>query len=151
MTMIFVNLPVRDLAAAQAFWLGLGYRTDPRMSDEHATNVVIDDNIWLMLLERARFADFVTGEVADPRQATGVLIALSADSREAVDALVDKALATGASEWLPAQDHGFMYGRSFSDPEGHVVEVLWMDVSALPDAAGGTGSGADPALADATA
>ena len=132
MTMIFVNLPVRDVSAAQAFWNGLGYATDPRFHDDRATNIIIDENIWLMLLDRSRFAEFVTGEVADPRQATGVLVALSADSRGAVDALVDKALATGASPWLPTQDHGFMYGRSFQDPEGHVVEVMWMDVAAVP-------------------
>jgi uncharacterized protein len=132
MTMIFVNLPVRDLAAARTFWNGLGYATKPEFSDERATNIVIDENIWLMLLDRSRFAEFTTGPVADPREATGVLVALSADSREDVDALVDKALATGASAWLPTQDQGFMYGRSFQDPEGHVVEVMWMDVSAVP-------------------
>ncbi len=132
MTMIFVNLPVRDLASAKAFWNGLGYRTEPAFTDERATNIVIDDNIWLMLLERSRFAEFTTGAVADPRESTGVLVALSADSRAAVDTLVDRALATGASPWLPTQDDGFMYGRSFQDPEGHVVEVMWMDVSAVP-------------------
>ena len=151
MTMIFVNLPVRDLGAAKAFWNGLGYATKPEFTDEHATNIVIDENIWLMLLERPRFAEFTKGDVADPRAATGVLVALSADSREAVDRLVDKALASGASDWLPTQDHGFMYGRSFQDPEGHVFEVMWMDVSAVPNEAVPNEAAQDEALTGASA
>ena len=140
MTMIFVNLPVRDVQAAQAFWNGLGYETNPQFTDERTTNVKIDENIWLMLLEHSRFADFTRGPVADPREATGVLVALSADSREAVDDLVDRALAAGAGDWLPAQDAGPMYGRSFQDPDGHVIEVVWMDVAAATDAGALTGA-----------
>ena len=146
MTMLFVNLPVRDVRAAAAFWAELGFATNPQFCDENTTNVVIDDNIVVMLLARPRFQDFVSGPVADPSAATGVLHCLSADSREAVDTLVDKALAAGAKDWMPAQDAGFMYGRSFADPEGHVWEVMWMDVAA---ATGAQAPAADQQLADA--
>ena len=139
MTMVFINLPVRDVQASAAFWSALGYATNPQFTDERTTNVLLSESIVLMLLERSRFQDFVTGEIADPREATGVLHALSASSRADVDTLVDAALAAGGSAWLPPQDHGFMYGRSFADPEGHVFEVLWMDPAAVapasPDAA----------------
>jgi hypothetical protein len=133
--MIFVNLPVRDVAAARAFWNALGYPTNEQFCDAHTANAALADNIVLMLLDHERFADFVTGPIADPKAATGVLNALSADSREAVDALADKAVAAGASTWLPPQDHGFMYGRSFQDPDGHVWEVLWMDPAAVAGSA----------------
>ena len=136
MTMLFVNLPVRDVRAAAAFWAELGFTCNAQFCDESTTNVVIDDNIVVMLLDRARFQDFVTGPVADPAAGTAVLHALSADSREDVDSLVDRALAAGASDWKPAQDHGFMYGRSFADPEGHVWEVMWMDPAVAAGQAG---------------
>jgi predicted lactoylglutathione lyase len=84
-----------------------------------------------MLLTRDRFADFVTGEVGDPSQATTVLNCLSADSREDVDAMVSTAIAAGGKPWQPAQDHGFMYGSSFTDPDGNVWEVMWMDPAAV--------------------
>lgn len=131
MRMIFVNLPVQDATTTRAFWTSLGFTVDERFSDERTVSVVVSDAIVLMLLERSRFADFVTGPVADPRQGTGALHALSADSREEVDELVDRALAAGAGAWLPAMDHGIMYGRSFQDPDGHVWEVVWMDVEAM--------------------
>ena len=131
MRMIFVNLPVQDVTASRAFWTALGFEADERFSDERTVAVPLADAIVVMLLERSRFADFVTGPVADPRQGTGALHALSADSREEVDALADRALAAGAGTWLPPQDHGIMYGRSFQDPDGHVWEVIWMDVEAM--------------------
>ena len=127
MRMIFVNLPVSDLAAARAFYGGLGFPFNEQFSDERTASVVIDENIVVMLLTRDRFADFVTGEVGDPAAVTTQLVALSAGSREEVDQLVERALAHGGKPWLPAQDHGFMYGASFTDPDGHVWEVVWMD------------------------
>ena len=147
MTMLFVNLPVRDVQASAAFWAGLGFGTNPQLCDERTTNVVIDDNIVVMLLERSRFQDFVTGEIADPAAGTSALYCLSADSRDAVDSLADRALAAGASAWKPAQDMGFMYGRSFADLDGHVWEVMWMGVAA---AASAHEAGADGQLADAS-
>jgi len=144
MTSIFVNLPVRDVRAAAAFWGALGFGTNPQFCDERTTNVVIDDNIVVMLLERSRFEDFLAGPIAQPGTGTSALYCLSADSREAVDELTDKALAAGASSWLPTQDSSFMYGRSFADPDGHVWEVMWMDVAAAQAAS------ADQQLTDAT-
>ena len=143
-TMIFVNLPVRDAAASRAFWNGLGYATDERFTDERTTNAQISDTIFLMLLERSRFEEFLAGPIGDPTAATSALLCLSADSREAVDALVDRALAGGATDWRPAQDMGAMYGRSFRDPDGHVWEVMWMDVAAF------TGQAPDQELAGAS-
>ena len=125
--MLFVNLPVRDVRAIAAFWAELGFSSDPRFTDERTTNVVLEDAVVVMLLERSRFQEVVTGAVADPAAGTSALYALSVDSRAAVDTLADKALLTGASPWMPAQDHGFMYGRSFLDPDGHVWETVWMD------------------------
>lgn len=136
MTMIFVNLPVRDIGAADAFWGALGYGRNEQFTSETTTNVVISDTIVLMLHERSRFQDFVKGPVADPTAGTSALYCLSADSRQAVDELTTRALSSGATPWLPAQDHGFMYGTSFQDPDGHVWEVMWMDVAAAPDAGG---------------
>jgi len=132
--MLFVNLPVRDVRAIAAFWAELGFASDPRFTDERTTNVVLEDAVVVMLLERSRFQEVVTGTVADPAAGTSALYALSVDSRDAVDALADKALLAGASPWMPAQDHGFMYGRSFADPEGHVWEVLWVDAAAAAGA-----------------
>ena len=146
--MLFVNLPVRDVRTAAAFWAELGFSANPQFRDEHTSNVVIDDNIVVMLLERSRFQDFVTGPIADPAVGTGALYGLSAESRAAVDELADKALAAGAAPWKPAQDHGFMYGRSFADLDGHVWEVMWMDVEAAAEA---HQAGADQQLSDATA
>lgn len=121
------------------------FTSDPRFQDERTSNVVVDDNIVVMLLEHSR-QDFVTGSVADPRSGTAALYCLSADSRADVDALADRAFAAGASAWQPAQDHGFMYGRSFADLDGHVWEIMWMDVAAATSA---FEAGADQQLADA--
>lgn len=132
--MIFVNLPVSDLERSKAFFTALGFTFDARFSDESAAALVIEEgSIHSMLLTRERFASFLPDgvEVADPTQATGALLALSAESRADVDALVDKALAAGGSPWKDAQDYGAMYGRSFRDPDGHVWEVMWMDVEAF--------------------
>ncbi len=131
MRMIFVNLPVRDVATSRGFFGKLGFGFNEQFSDEHTACLVIEDNICAMLMDHTRFADFVNGEIADATKTTEVLIALSSDSREAVDQLVDTALASGGGDWKPAQDHGFMYGRSFTDPDGHVWETVWMDPAAV--------------------
>ncbi|TBW39812.1 glyoxalase [Siculibacillus lacustris] len=125
--MIFVNLPVRDLAAAKAFFEQLGYRIDPRFTDDKAACVVISDAIYAMLLTEPFFAQFLTKPQVDGRQATEVLLCLSAPSREEVDRLVAAAVAAGGREPRPAMDHGFMYGRTFEDLDGHVWEIMWMD------------------------
>jgi predicted lactoylglutathione lyase len=129
MRMIFVNLPVTDLDRAKAFYEALGFRNNAQFTDENGAAMVIEENIVVMLLTRQRFADFVAGRVGDPAEATSVLNALSAGSKAEVDELLARALAAGGKPWLPAQDHGFMYGVSFTDPDGNVWETLWMDPS----------------------
>ncbi|RBY90371.1 glyoxalase [Blastococcus sp. TBT05-19] len=131
MRAIFVNLPVTDLARTDAFYAALGFRRNDQFSDDKAVSYVIEENIVVMLLTRERFADFVAGEVGDPAQATSALLAVSADSREDVDRMVAVAIEAGGKPWMPAQDHGFMYGSSFADPDGNVWEVMWMDPSAV--------------------
>jgi predicted lactoylglutathione lyase len=128
--MIFVNLPVADLAATKAFYTGLGFRLNPQFSDEQTACVVISDTIVVMALQRERFADFVTGAVGDPAAGTTVINCLSAESPAEVDELVRRALAHGGRPWLDKMQEGPMYGHSFADPDGHVWEVLHMDQSA---------------------
>ena len=131
MRMIFINLPVADLARAKAFYGGLGFAFNEQFSDERTTSVVISEQIVAMLLTRDRFADFVTGPIGDPAAATTQLTCISAGSREEADDMLARALASGGKPWQPAQDHGFMYGTSFTDPDGHVWETMWMDPSAV--------------------
>lgn len=129
--MIFVNLPVSDLAVATAFYTGLGFSVNEMFSDDSVTSIVISDAIVVMLLKKERFADFVTGEVGDPQQSTSALYCLSATSPQEVDDLVHKALANGGKPWKELMQEGPMYGHSFADPDGHVWEVLHMDMSQL--------------------
>ncbi len=131
--MIFVNLAVSDLDRAKAFYAGLGFSFNEQFSDERTASVVVADNIVVMLLTRDRFADFVPAgtEIGDPAKTTTALNALSAESRQEADDLLARALASGGRPWQPPQDHGFMYGVSFTDPDGHVWEVVWMDPAAV--------------------
>ena len=127
MRTIFVNLPVTDLEQAKAFYSALGFTNNPQFTDETAAAMLVEENIVVMLLTRPKFEDFAAGPVGDPAQATSVINAISAGSREEVDDLLARALAAGGKPWLPAQDHGFMYGTSFTDPDGNVWEAMWMD------------------------
>lgn len=125
---IFVNLPVRDLTRAKVFWSGLGYVFDPQFTDENAACLVISDSIYVMLLTTEFFANFAPGKaIVDASRAVEAIFALSAETRGEVDALVDGALAAGATEPREPMDHGFMYQRSFDDLEGHQWEVVWME------------------------
>ncbi|MFJ4864123.1 VOC family protein [Streptomyces sp. NPDC088748] len=128
-TMIFVNLPVKDLEASKAFWSKLGYSFNAQFTDENCASMVISDTIVAMLLAEDRYKDFTHKEIADATKTSEVLLCLSAESRTAVDELVDGALAAGATEPRPAQDHGVMYGRAFDDLDGHTWEIMWMDPS----------------------
>ena len=127
MRMIFVNLPVTDLDRAKAFYAGLGFVNNPQFTDETAAAMVIEENIVVMLLTREKFAGFLAGPIGDPAQATSVLNAISAADRAECDDLLSRALAAGGKPWQPAQDHGVMYGVSFTDPDGNVWEAMWMD------------------------
>ena len=132
MRMIFPNLPVADVTAARSFWSELGFGFDEVFSDDRTACLVVEENICVMLMERSRFADFVTGPVADPHAATSVLLCLSCASRDEVDDLLGRALHAGAKPWKPVVDDGPMHGASFQDPDGHVWELVHMDLSALP-------------------
>ncbi|MFE7458094.1 VOC family protein [Streptomyces sp. NPDC057554] len=128
--MIFVNLPVKDLEVSKDFFEKLGYSINPQFTDDKAACVVISDTIFAMLLTEPRFKDFTKKDIADASGTTEVILALSADSREKVDELADAALAAGGSPANEPQDLGFMYGRSFQDPDHHIWEVIWMDPAA---------------------
>jgi uncharacterized protein len=129
--MLFLNLPVSDLPASREFFGGLGFSFDERFCDDQAACMVVSDQAFVMLLQRDRFADFVTKPVADAKEATALTVAVSADDREAVDAFADDALAAGATPCKDPQDYGFMYQRSFHDLDGHLWEVMWMDAVAV--------------------
>lgn len=129
--MIFVNLPVNDLDASKKFFTELGYTINPQFSDENAASVVISDTIVAMLLKKPFYSTFTKKEIADSAQTSEVLICLSAESREKVDELVEKAVAGGGTVSDQVQDHGFMYGRAFDDLDGHTWEIMWMDPAAV--------------------
>ena len=128
---IFVNLPVKDLTASVDFFTALGFTFDPAFTDEQATCMVVSDEAFVMLLVEPRFKDFATKDISDASSSTEVIIAVSASSREEVDHLADTALAAGGSPAKDPMDMGFMYGRSFSDLDGHSWEVMWMDPQAV--------------------
>ncbi|WP_166020973.1 VOC family protein [Streptomyces chilikensis] len=129
--MIFVNLPVRDIDASKKFFGELGYEINPQFSDETTASVVVSENIIVMLLSHEKYAQFTDKEIADATRTSEVLVALSAESREKVDELVDRALSLGATEPRDKQDLGFMYGRAFEDLDGHTFEIVWMDPAAV--------------------
>lgn len=131
MRMIFVNLPVKDVEASKQFFTALGFSFNPMFSDETTACLVIEENICAMLMAEERFATFINGEIADPAT-TEVLTCLSCDSREQVDETLSKALAAGGGEWKPVMDEGPMYGGSFRDLDGHVWELVYMDMSQVP-------------------
>jgi uncharacterized protein len=129
--MIFVNLPVSDLERATAFYEAVGAVKNPQFSDHTASGMIISETIHVMLLTHEKFSQFTTKTIADARTSTEVLNCLSADSREEVDGMVAKAKAAGGrADPGPTQDYGFMYGRSFEDPDGHIWEIMWMNLEA---------------------
>lgn len=127
MRMIFVNLPVKDLDASKAFFAALGFSFNADYTDETAACMVVDENIFVMLLSEPRFRDFINGEIGDGDKATEVITCLSAESRAQVDDVLAKALAAGGRPWKPNMDYGTMYGCSFQDLDGHVWEFMSMD------------------------
>lgn len=133
--MIFVNLPVKDLDRSVAFFKALGYEFNAQFTDETATCMVISDTIFAMLLTEAKFRQFTTKDIADTGKAIETMIALSSESRDAVDETMEKALAAGATKAGETMDLGFMYNRSFYDLDGHMWEIVWMDPAAVEGAA----------------
>ena len=129
--LIFVNLPVSDLARATAFYQAIGAEKNEQFSDGTASCMVFSETIHVMLLTPDKFRQFTPKKIADAKTSSEVLICISADSRDAVDDMLGKAGDAGGSvDPSPKQDYGFMYGRSFEDPDGHIWEVMWMDVAA---------------------
>jgi predicted lactoylglutathione lyase len=130
--MIFVNLPVRDLAASTAFYVALGGTVNPQFSGETSTSLMFSDAIGVMLLTHAHYAQFTGRPIGDARTASQLLIALSADSKGDVDATLERAVAQGGkADPNPAQDLGFMYNRHVEDLDGYVWEIMWMDPAAM--------------------
>ena len=131
-TKIFVNLPVKDLDKSMGFFKTLGFSFNPQFTDETAACMVISDDIYAMLLTHDKFRQFTRKEIADATKTTEVLTALSMDSRDKVNSLVDTALKAGATAAREPMDHGFMFERSFNDLDGHIWEIFYMDMSAVP-------------------
>lgn len=127
----FLNLPVRDLEASKAFFGALGFAFNPKFTDQSCACMVISEQSYVMLLERERFAEFTVKPLADVESTTGALICVSAEDRAGVDTFAEAALAAGGTPAKEPQDYGFMYGRSFLDPDGHHWEVMWMDPAAV--------------------
>lgn len=128
---LFVNLGVKDLERSKAFFAALGFEFNPRFTDEKAACMVVSEEAFVMLLSEPFLKTFTQRELCDTSRQNEGLFALSCVSREEVDALVQKALAAGGQRAMPPQDHGFMYGGSFYDLDGHHWEVLWMDPKAV--------------------
>ena len=125
--MIFVTLPVRDLPTARTFYESLGFRVNEHSSDEGTAAVVVDDTIVVKLVIREAFGELVAGEVGDPSASTSVVNCLTVSDRSLVDEVVATALASGGKPWLPARDDEMTYTGSFTDPDGHVWQLMWMD------------------------
>ena len=134
--MIFVNLPVTDLERSRGFLEALGAVNEPRFTDDTAACMTLSDSIHVMLLTHDKFSQFTPRPIADANTASEVLLCLSADSRETVDAAVQRAVnAGGTADPSAKQDYGVMYGRSVADPDGHIWEIMWMDSAAAQQGA----------------
>jgi predicted lactoylglutathione lyase len=127
---LYVNLAVEDLDRSVAFFTALGFSFEPRFTDETATCMIVGEDAYVMLLTKPKFEEFTTKPLVDAAAQTEVLIAVSAASREGVDEVAEAALASGGSTASDPLDYGFMYSRSFQDPDGHHWEVVWMDEEA---------------------
>ena len=130
-TKIFVNLPVADLQKSMDFFAALGFTFNPQFTDANAACLVISDDIYSMLLVKDFFKTFIDKEVADAEKTTEVIVSLTVESRAAVDEMVEKALRAGAA-LTETRDHGWMYQRGFADLDGHLWEIFYMDMSAVP-------------------
>ena len=130
-TEIFVNLPVKDLSKSVEFFTKLGFSFNAQFTNEEATMMVIEENISVMLLVEKFFRTFTSKDISDATKSTEVIVSLSADSREGVDEMLNKAIGAGAATPLPTLEMDGMYGRSFEDLDGHHWEYMYMDLSAV--------------------
>lgn len=126
-TKIFVNLPVKDLKKSVEFFTRLGFQFNPQFTDETATCMIVSEDIFVMLLTEAKFKSFTPKQVCDATRSTEVLVALSSESREEIDDMVNKAVAAGGSTYAEPKDYGFMYQHGFQDPDGHIWELVHMN------------------------
>jgi uncharacterized protein len=131
-TNIFVNLPVKDLNKSIAFFTELGYKFNPQFTNENATCMIISDKIYVMLLVEKFFMTFTKKEICNTTKNAEAILALTVESRQEVDEMISKALKAGATAPNPPQDHGWMYGHGYQDPDGHLWEVFFMDMNAIP-------------------
>ncbi len=129
---IFINLAVKDLKKSIDFFTTLGFSFNPQFTDEQATCMIIGENIFAMLVTEQRFKDFTKKEICNANKNTEVLLAMDAESKEKVDEMVKNAVDAGGSIYMEPQDHGWMYGHSFADLDGHQWEIFYMDESAIP-------------------
>ena len=130
-TQIFVNLPVKDLSRTVEFFKKLGFAFNPQFTNENATCMIINNNIFVMLLVEKFFKTFTKKEICDTTKDTEVIIALSTESREKVDEMMQNVFEAGGNESREPEDYGWMYGRSFQDINGHLWEIIYMDEKAL--------------------
>ena len=130
-TKVFVNLPVKDLDKSKEFFSKLGFTFNAQFTNKDAACMVISEDNYAMLLVESFFKTFTKKEIVNAKKSTEVLVALSSESKESVDKMLHNALAAGAKEANEPQDHGFMYGRSFEDLDGHIWEIFWMDPKAI--------------------
>lgn len=140
-TKIFVNLPVKDLNKSVEFFTKVGYSFNPQFTDENATCMIISEDIFVMLLVEEFFKSFTRKELVDATKSAEAIICLSVDSRDAVDELVSKAVSAGATTPNEPQDQGFMYGHGFQDLDGHLWELMYMDLNAIPQDQAGAEAG----------
>ena len=144
--LIFVNLPVADLPRAVAFYEAVGATKNPQFSDETASCMVFSETIHVMLLTHEKYMQFSPRPIADAHRTSQVLLCISAETRDEVDVIVDKAgAAGGVMDPSPVDEYDFMYGRSFEDPDGHLWGVNWMNMAALGDQNAGEAAAASAA------
>ena len=130
-TQIFVNLPVKNLKKSMEFFTKLGYSFNPQFTDETAACMIVSEDIYVMLLTKAKFREFIPKGICNAKKSTEVLLCLSCESREKVDEMVRKAIAAGGMTYAQFKDYGFMYQHGFQDPDGHIWELIHMEPSAI--------------------
>lgn len=130
-TQIFVNLPVKNLDKSIAFFTSLGFKFNPQFTDQNATCMIVGDDSFIMLLAEPFFKTFIKKEITDSSKSAEVIVAISLESRQKVDEMITKAMTSGAKESNDTQDQGWMYSRSFQDPDGHLWEVFYMDPAGM--------------------
>lgn len=128
-TSIYINLPVKDIDRTQEFFSSLGFSFNPDFSDDYALCMIVEENIFVMFIVEKRFKDFTKKDIADPHKSTEVITTLSTDSRVKVDEFMENVLEIGGKEARKKEDYGWMYLRSFEDPDGHIWEVFFADES----------------------